>query len=86
MFDHAANPVSEAKLSDAVQIIGWRELPSVGEEIIEVENEQRVNLVLRFRKTLEDKFKAVEALEVIKQRQAEHEKVCETQYYMGDSL
>ncbi|KAG8036359.1 hypothetical protein G9C98_003681 [Cotesia typhae] len=42
MFDHAANPVSEAKLSDAVQIIGWRELPSVGEEIIEVENEQRV--------------------------------------------
>ncbi|KAH0568056.1 translation initiation factor IF-2, mitochondrial isoform X1 [Cotesia glomerata] len=79
MFDHAANPVSEAKLSDAVQIIGWRELPSVGEEIIEVEDEQRVHLVLRFRKTLEDKFKAVEALEVIKQRQAEHEKVYKVQ-------
>jgi len=31
MFDHSGNPIMEAKLSDAVQIIGWRDLPTAGD-------------------------------------------------------
>lgn len=80
MFDHAANPVSEAKLSDAVQIIGWRELPLVGDEIIEVEDEKRAHVVIRYRKAKENATKAVEIMEVIKQKQTEHEKVNEITY------
>ncbi|XP_008553600.1 translation initiation factor IF-2, mitochondrial [Microplitis demolitor] len=79
MFDHAANPVSEAKLSDAVQIIGWRELPLVGDEIIEVEDEKRAHVVIRYRKAKENATKAVEIMEVIKQKQTEHEKVYKVQ-------
>lgn len=49
MFDHSGNPVMEAKLSDAVQIIGWKDLPTAGDEILEVENEKKVRTVMRYR-------------------------------------
>lgn len=49
MFDHAGNPVTEAKLSEAVQIIGWKDLPSAGETILEVENERKARMVMRYR-------------------------------------
>ncbi|XP_018403977.1 PREDICTED: translation initiation factor IF-2, mitochondrial isoform X2 [Cyphomyrmex costatus] len=49
MFDHSGNPVTEAKLSDAVQIIGWKDLPTAGDEILEVENEKKVRMVVRYR-------------------------------------
>lgn len=49
MFDHSGNPVMEAKLSDAVQIIGWKDLPVAGDEILEVENEKKVRMVMRYR-------------------------------------
>ncbi|KAG5346639.1 IF2M factor, partial [Acromyrmex charruanus] len=49
MFDHSGNPVTEAKLSDAVQIIGWKDLPTVGDEILEVENEKKARTVMRYR-------------------------------------
>lgn len=49
MFDHSGHPVTEAKLSEAVQIIGWKDLPSAGEEVLEVENEKRVHMVMRYR-------------------------------------
>jgi len=53
MFDHSGNPVTEAKLSDAVQIIGWRSLPTAGDEILEVENEKKVHMVMRHRETVQ---------------------------------
>ena len=50
MFDHSGNPVTEAKLSDAVQIIGWKDLlPTVGDEILEVENEKKARTIMRYR-------------------------------------
>lgn len=49
MFDHSGNPVTEAKLSEAVQIIGWKDLPAAGEVVLEVENEKRVHMVMRYR-------------------------------------
>ncbi|XP_018351369.1 PREDICTED: translation initiation factor IF-2, mitochondrial isoform X2 [Trachymyrmex septentrionalis] len=49
MFDHSGNPVTEAKLSDAVQIIGWKDLPTAGDEILEVENEKKARTVMRYR-------------------------------------
>ncbi|XP_012540296.1 translation initiation factor IF-2, mitochondrial isoform X2 [Monomorium pharaonis] len=49
MFDHSGSPVTEAKLSDAVQIIGWKDLPDAGDEILEVENERQARVVMRYR-------------------------------------
>jgi translation initiation factor IF-2 len=53
MFDHSGNPVTEAKLSDAVQIIGWKSLPTAGDEILEVENEKKSHMVVRYRETVQ---------------------------------
>lgn len=41
MFDDSGRTVDSAPPSTAVQIIGWRELPSVGEIILQVESEVR---------------------------------------------
>lgn len=53
MFDHSGNPVTEAKLSEAVQIIGWKDLPNAGDEILEVENERKLRTVIRYRETVQ---------------------------------
>lgn len=49
MFDHSGNPVAEARLSEAVQIIGWKGLPIAGDVILEVENEKRARMIMRYR-------------------------------------
>ena len=39
MFDDKGKPVQSAGPSEPVEIIGWKELPSAGDEILEVESE-----------------------------------------------
>lgn len=39
MFDETGKPVEKARPSDPVEIIGWRELPKPGDEVLEVESE-----------------------------------------------
>lgn len=73
MFDHAGKPVSEASLAEAVQIIGWRELPMAGDEIIEVEDERRAHIVMNYRQSLQAKAKEPEIIEFVKKQQEEHD-------------
>ncbi|XP_063985976.1 translation initiation factor IF-2, mitochondrial [Diachasmimorpha longicaudata] len=79
MFDHAGTPVPEAKLADAVQVIGWRELPFAGDEILEVESEQRAQGVLRYRQGQVAKTKALDALELVEKRREAHDEVYKEQ-------
>lgn len=60
MFNESGQPVLEAKLSEAVQIIGWKVLPNVGDEILEVENDRVLQEVLRFREKERDEALAIE--------------------------
>lgn len=39
MFNHDGQPVNEAPPSMPVEILGWRELPSAGDEMLEVKSE-----------------------------------------------
>jgi hypothetical protein len=41
MFDEWGQPIQQAPPSTPVEVLGWRELPSAGSEIIEVESEVR---------------------------------------------
>ena len=43
MFNEKGQPIQEAPPATPAEILGWRELPSAGDEIIEVESE--VNLL-----------------------------------------
>lgn len=41
LFDENGRAVPEAAPSAAVQVVGWKELPSAGETVLEVESEVR---------------------------------------------
>ena len=45
MFNEQGQPIQQAPPSTPVEVLGWRELPSAGDEIIEVESEVRLNQV-----------------------------------------
>ncbi|KAK2580312.1 hypothetical protein KPH14_012549 [Odynerus spinipes] len=72
MFDHAGKPIIQASLSDAVQIMGWRELPNVGNEILEVESEQIAHTVIRYRQQKLNDLKAEEHKEAADLKLEEH--------------
>ena len=87
MFDHAGTVVSEAGLSDAVQIIGWRELPLAGDEILEVENEKKAHLVMKFRKSRYGEAKSVEQKIVADEKNKQHRVVSVLLFFiMEDNL
>lgn len=75
MFDHAGAVVTQAGLSDAVQIIGWRELPVAGEEILEVETEKKAHMVMRFRQAKLGEEKSLEHKIVADEKEKEHREV-----------
>jgi len=45
MFNEQGQPIQQAPPSTPVEVLGWRELPSAGDEIIEVDSEVRLNQV-----------------------------------------
>jgi translation initiation factor IF-2 len=45
MFNEQGHPIQQAPPSTPVEVLGWRELPSAGDEIIEVASEVRMNQV-----------------------------------------
>jgi hypothetical protein len=45
MFNEQGQPIQQAPPSTPIEVLGWRELPSAGDEIIEVESEVRLNQV-----------------------------------------
>ncbi|CAK9808198.1 Translation initiation factor IF-2, mitochondrial [Anthophora plagiata] len=49
MFNDSGLPVLEAKPSEVVQIIGWKALPKVGDEIVEVKNDKILQEVLKLK-------------------------------------
>lgn len=72
IFNDSGHPVLEAKPSDAVQITGWKELPNVGDEILEVESNKMLQEVLKFREKKRDEILAKEHKAAADERLQEH--------------
>ena len=72
MFDHTGKPVKEATLCDPVQIIGWRELPNAGEEVLQVDNERMANMVIDERMSEESEKMALEHSKLSEERIKQH--------------
>ncbi|XP_065446865.1 translation initiation factor IF-2, mitochondrial isoform X6 [Chrysemys picta bellii] len=72
MFDENGKTVDEATPSMPVEIVGWKEVPSAGAEILEVESEQRAHEVVDWRNYAEQQEKIKQDMEVIETKQKEH--------------
>lgn len=72
MFNDSGHPILEAKPSDAIQITGWKELPDVGDEMLEVENDKILQEVLKFREKECNEILAKEHKAAADQRLQEH--------------
>ncbi|XP_042302578.1 translation initiation factor IF-2, mitochondrial [Sceloporus undulatus] len=73
MFDENGKPMETASPAMPVEIVGWKEVPSAGEEILEVESEQRAREVVEWRTYAEQQEKAKKDMEVIEAKQKEHQ-------------
>ncbi|CAI9174282.1 unnamed protein product [Rangifer tarandus platyrhynchus] len=73
MFDENGRAVNEAYPSMPVGIIGWRDLPSAGDEILEVESEPRAREVVDWRKYEQEQEKNKEDLKLIEEKRKEHQ-------------
>uniref|UniRef100_A0A673BP46 Translation initiation factor IF-2, mitochondrial n=1 Tax=Sphaeramia orbicularis TaxID=375764 RepID=A0A673BP46_9TELE len=72
LFDENGRAVTEAGPSVAVEVVGWKELPSAGETILEVESEQRAREVVEWRRYEEEQQKLKEEQSAIEAKQQLH--------------
>ncbi|NXD71306.1 IF2M factor, partial [Eolophus roseicapillus] len=72
MFDENGKAVDAASPGIPVEIMGWKEVPSAGDEILEVESEQRAHEVVAWRTYVEQQEKLKKDVEVIEAKQKEH--------------
>ncbi|XP_023683911.2 translation initiation factor IF-2, mitochondrial [Paramormyrops kingsleyae] len=73
LYDENGRVVSEAGPSVAVEIVGWKELPTAGEEILEVDSEQRAREAVEWRSFQENQEKLQEDKQVIESKQQQHD-------------
>ncbi|NXB91847.1 IF2M factor, partial [Vidua chalybeata] len=72
LFNENGKAVDAASPGIPVEIMGWKECPSAGDEILEVESEQRAQEVVAWRTYVEQQEKMKKDLEVIEAKQKEH--------------
>ncbi|XP_040041426.1 translation initiation factor IF-2, mitochondrial [Gasterosteus aculeatus] len=72
LFDENGRAVTEAGPSATVQVVGWKDLPSAGEVLLEVESEQRAREVVEWRTYAEEQEKLQEEQGVIELKQKLH--------------
>ncbi|KAL1402781.1 hypothetical protein pipiens_005920 [Culex pipiens pipiens] len=73
LFDHAGQPISELTPGMPVEILGWRELPSAGDVILEVESERVAHSVMRWREAQAKADKAEGDKDAIMAKRMEHD-------------
>ncbi|XP_076045082.1 mitochondrial translation initiation factor 2 [Oratosquilla oratoria] len=79
MFDEGGQVVRAAPPSTPIQIIGWRDLPSAGDEVLEVDSEKHAQQVVTWRKNQKLQEKQKEDEIVIQAKLEEHLKVYKAQ-------
>ncbi|XP_043254682.1 translation initiation factor IF-2, mitochondrial isoform X1 [Colletes gigas] len=72
MFNESGRSILEARPSEAIQIIGWKDLPNVGDEILEVKNDKELQMVLKFRQNQQNETLAKEHNEAADKKNQEH--------------
>jgi translation initiation factor IF-2 len=76
MYDENSANLAMASLSQAVQVMGWKELPKAGDEVLQVESEHRAKELVHLREKIEDLKYQQSTADLIKKKRDEH-----TDYY-----
>uniref|UniRef100_A0A3P9NFA0 Translation initiation factor IF-2, mitochondrial n=2 Tax=Poecilia reticulata TaxID=8081 RepID=A0A3P9NFA0_POERE len=72
LFDENGRAVPEAAPSAVVQVVGWKELPSAGETVLEVESEQRAREVVEWRSHQAEQHKLLGEQSAVQLKQQRH--------------
>lgn len=72
IFDYKGKPIAEAPPGTPVEILGWRELPRAGDQILEVPSEKKAHSVLRFRHAQSQTDRAATDLDAIRAKEEQH--------------
>ncbi|RYP00618.1 hypothetical protein DL763_000672 [Monosporascus cannonballus] len=73
MRDEAGNQVKEAPPGTPVEILGWKDLPAAGDEVIQGEDEARVKDAAEYRESLRDQQKDAADYETIAETRRQHQ-------------
>lgn len=73
MFDENSQSVKSASLSQAVRVAGWKDLPNSGDEVLQVNSENRAKEICEIRHKKEALIKQKFDQEVIKKKRNEHD-------------
>jgi translation initiation factor IF-2 len=74
MNDENANNLSRSTLSQAVQIIGWKDLPNAGDEVLQVQSEHKAKEIIDVRHKIENLHRQKLDYEAIQKKRHEHDK------------
>lgn len=73
MFNDLGKPIEEAPPSAPVEIMGWKDVPVAGDEVLQVDSEKTVRSVIEWRKSQILEQKMAEDMKVISQKRAAHD-------------
>ncbi|CAF0875192.1 unnamed protein product [Brachionus calyciflorus] len=79
IYDENSQNLQKASLSQAVQIMGWKDLPHSGDEVLQVDTEHRAKEICDLRHKKEMLVKQKQDLEIIKKKRAEHDEFYHTE-------
>ncbi|XP_074644008.1 uncharacterized protein LOC141900831 [Tubulanus polymorphus] len=77
MFNEFGKPIREVPPGCPVEIIGWRDLPHAGDEILQVESERKAHAVVDYRLSNIREQKAAEEQVIIDKKRREHRQIYE---------
>ncbi|GLV40171.1 mitochondrial translation initiation factor 2 [Carabus blaptoides fortunei] len=72
LFDQDGRNITEAPPSTAVEMLGWRELPAAGQQVLEVISEKRAHEVVKWREAKQLEERRDNEAGIIKAKQDEH--------------
>uniref|UniRef100_A0A8C5RU90 Mitochondrial translational initiation factor 2 n=1 Tax=Laticauda laticaudata TaxID=8630 RepID=A0A8C5RU90_LATLA len=75
IFDDSGKIMENASPGLPTEIVGWKEVPAAGEEILEVESEQRAHEVVEWRNYVKQQEKIKKDQEIIEEKQRAHQEV-----------
>jgi translation initiation factor IF-2 len=75
ILDENSAHLNEASLAQAVQIVGWKDIPNSGDEVLEMTNEAKAKDLIELREKIQSLYKSKSDSDIIKQKRDSHDEL-----------